>query len=783
MRRSTCIEPYLTFPPTHFLFQEQAEPGDPLQGEGKTPVGSRGGRPQQRQREASGAAVPGSTTLAAADATAPTAAAAAAAAAVAAAVDAKPPESSSATNPWRGRRSIDFGVPCTPDPTMMPPSSTSSASGLSSTAGARRGGEGGGRSAAGAGKGECGRSPVMQEPGVQGGRLGEGGATSCFAGSGVVGDAGVKAGLADDRASMRRDQPRGRRRGDDKPPGGQPRLEDEEEEEESEKQPVSLLSSAAPRAPLQPWLLERPQQWLLLQQQQQQQRQLLQQQRQQKQLGEEEVGQGDKAEAAGCVEGFGDDMSTDEAFLDWADVLASSPVPPALNDSALAEVNVQGFDASVVGGSGATVETAAGGLLSEPERPRSVSHSAVSIGSNGSWRPSTERTGLDLGAVSEETPVDGGRPGPVDVAGRWGGNDHHHRVEQDTLADTGSRSVSDSVVCGAAPSAKSPLPAEGAAWDLLFARCAERSAPPGHGTGGLPSSADTRRAPAQGVVTGSGSSPGMCGLSRGDGAGGVGGSTQQPPPPLPLDMEFSDLLFTPEELFHPPPAPTAAAAAAAAAAATGGGGGGGPSSSGSGSGNLSTMQTLGLFNPTLLSDLPWANYGVSGGHCDVFRDPAAGSAPAASAVTGGGGGINGMLHGGSWASATPSAGLAGLGQQSGGDDKTASVAPPHHKAPGGVSGPKQGLSAAASVAPTAMNLSADGNDLAGSQLGGAWPVEGDMLFSRTPLDAEAEIGSTNRGLGDAWGCGADMPGGDLRNSSSSLSQSLRNFSSSPNGFG
>ncbi|CAN0419892.1 unnamed protein product [Ectocarpus sp. 12 AP-2014] len=195
------------------------------------------------------------------------------------------------------------------------------------------------------------------------------------------------------------------------------------------------------------------------------------------------------------------------------------------------------------------------------------------------------------------------------------------------------------------------------------------------------------------------------------------------------------------------------------------------------------MQTLGIFNPTLLSDLPWANYGVSGDNCDAFRDPAAGAAPPTAAATGGGGGIGGMLHGGSWASATPSAGLGGLGQQSRGGDETAAGAPPHHKNPGGVTGPKGGLSAAASAASTAMDLSADGNDLTRCQLGGAWPVQGGMLFSRTPLDAEAEIGCTSRGLGDAWGGGGDMPVGDLRNTSGHISQSLSNFSSAPNGFG
>ncbi|CAM9766748.1 unnamed protein product [Ectocarpus sp. 4 AP-2014] len=768
---------------THLLgvLQEQAEPGgtDPPQSEGKAPVGSGGGRQQQREREASGAALPGSATLSADDAVAPTADAA---------VDAKGRESSSATNPWRGRRSIDFGAPCTPDPTIMPPPSTSSASGLSGTAGARRGGEGCGRSAAGAGKGECVMSPVKQEPGVEGGEIGEGGATSGFSGAG---DAGDTAWLADDRASVKREQPRGTRRGDDKTRVGQPRLEDEEEEEDSEKQPLPLLSSATPRAPLQPWLLERPQQWLLLQQQQQQQqrqRQLLQQQRQPKQPGEEEVRQGDKAEAAGGVEGFGEDVSTDEAFLDWADVLAGSPGPPALNESGLPDVNVQGLDTSVGGSSAATAETAAGGLLSEHERPRSVSHSMVSIGSDGSWRPATERTGLDLGALREEAPVNGGRPRPGDgPGGRWGGSEshhHRHRLDQDTSADRGARSVSDSALCGAAPSAQRALPGEGTAWDLLFTRCAERRTPPVIGTGGLSSTADTRRAPSQGVLTAAaGGSPEMCELSGAEGGEGVGAVTQQQgQPPLPLDVDFSDLLLTPEELFRPPPAP-----AATAAAGNGGGGASGASgasgSSGSGSGKFLTMQTLGMFNPTLLSDLPWAYYGVSGGNCDEFRDPAAGAAPAAAAATGGGGGIGGMLHGGSWASATPSAGLAGLGQQSRGGDDTASGAPPHHENPGGVSGPKQGSSAAVSAASTAMDLSVDGNDLTGCQVGGAWPVQGDMLFSRTPLDAEAEIGSTNRVSGDAWGGGGDMPGGDLRNTSGHLSQSLSNFSSAPNGFG
>ncbi|CAM9517147.1 unnamed protein product [Ectocarpus fasciculatus] len=779
---------------THLLgvLQEQAGPGgpDPPQSEGKTPLGSRGRRQQRPERESSGAVVPGATTLAAADATAPTAAAAAAA---------KAGESSSATNPWRGRRSIDFGAPCTPDSAMMPPSSTSSSSGLPSTGGARRREEGGGgrSGAAGAGNGACVRSPVKREPGIEGGDLAEGGAASCFAGAGAVGDAGTTAWLADDRASLRREQLRWRRRLDDKTRIGQPRLEEEEEEE---KPAVPLLSGATPRASLQPWMLERPQQWLLLQQQQQQQQRLLlqqlqpkQQQRQPKQPGDEEVEEGDKAEAAGCVEGFGEDVSTDEAFLDWADVLAGSPGPPALSDSALPEINVQGLDASV-GGSGATAETAAGGLLSEPEpeRPRSVSNSVVSIGSDGSWRPAPERTGLDLGALREGTPVDGGRPRPGDGPGaRWGGSDHHRSLEQDTSADRGPRSVSDSAVCGAAPSAQRAFPVEGTSWDLLFSRCAERRSPPGKDTGGL-SNADTRRVPAQGVLTAAGGSPGMCGLSRADGGGGVVGAStqqqqQQQPLPVDVDVDFSDLLLTPEELFRPPPAPSAAAAATAGG---GGGGGGGASSSGSGSGNLLTMQTLGMFNPTLMSDVPWANYGVSGG-CEVFRDPAAGAAPAAAAAaTGGaggrgGGGIGGMFHGGSWASATPSAGLAGLGQQPGGGDETAAVAPPpHHKNPGSVSGPKRGLSAAAaSVAPTAMELSTEGSDLAGCQLGGAWPVQGDMLFSRTPLDAEADMGSTNRGLGDAWGCGADMPGGDLRNSSSHLSQPLRNFSSPPNGFG
>ncbi|CAB1110398.1 unnamed protein product [Ectocarpus sp. CCAP 1310/34] len=664
----------------------------------------------------------------------------------------------------------------------MPPPSTSSASGLCFTAGARRGGEGGGRSAAGAGKGECAMSPVEQELGVEEGDLRKGGATAGFAGAGAVGDAGLTAWLADDRASVTREQPRGRR-GDDKTCVGQPRLEDEEKEEESEKHPVPLLSSATQRTPLQPWLLERPQQWLLQQQQQQQQRQLLQQQRQPKQPGEQEVQEGDMAEAAGGVEGFGEDVSTDEAFLDWADVLAGSPSPPALNDSTLPEVYVQGLDTSVGGSSAATVETAAGGLLSVPERPRSVSHSVVSIGSDGSWRPATERTGLDLGALREEAPVNGGRPRLGDgPGGRWGGSEshhHRHRLTQDMSADGGARSVSDSALCVTAPSVRRTLPGEGTAWDLLFTRCAERT-PPVIGTGGLSSTADTRRAPAQGVLTAAaGGSPGMCELSGADGGEGVGASTQQQgQPPLPLGVDFSDLLLTPEELFRPPPA-----LAATAAAAVGGGGGGGGGGASSSSGNLLTMQTLGMFNPTLLSDLPWANYGVSGGNCDAFRDPAAGVAPAAAAATGGGGGIGGMLHSGSWASAAPSTGLAELGQQSRGGDETASGAPPHHKNLGGVTGPRGGLSAAASAASTAMDLSADGNDLTGCQLGGAWPVQGDMLFSRIPLDAEAEIGSTNRGLGDAWGGGGDMPGGDLRNTSGHLGQSLSDFSSAPNGLG
>ncbi|CAN0483769.1 unnamed protein product, partial [Ectocarpus sp. 12 AP-2014] len=465
---------------THVLgvLQEQADPGgtDPPQSEGKTPVGSGSGRQHQREREASGAALPGSAIRSAADAAAPTADAA---------VDAKGRESSSATNPWRGRRSIDFGAPCTTDPTSMPPSSTSSASGLSGTAGARTGGGGCGWSAAGAVKGECVMPPVKQEPGVEGGEICEGGATSGFAGAGAVGDAGVTAWLADDRASVKREQSRGRRRGDEKTRVGQPRLEDKEEEEDSEKQPLPLPSSATPRAQLQPWLLERPQQWLQQQQQQQQQ------QRQPKQPGVEEVREGDKAEAAGDVECFGEDVSTDEAFLDWADVLAGSPDPPALNDSALPDVNVQGLDTSGGGSSAATAEAAAGGLLSEPERPRSVSHSVVSIGSDGSWRSATERTGLDLGALREEAPVNGGRPRPGDgPGGRWGGNEshhHRHRLDQDASADRGARSVSDSALCGAAPSAQRALPGEGTAWDLLFTRCAERRTPPVIGTGGLSS--------------------------------------------------------------------------------------------------------------------------------------------------------------------------------------------------------------------------------------------------------------------------------------------------------
>ncbi|CBN74261.1 conserved unknown protein [Ectocarpus siliculosus] len=221
---------------------------------------------------------------------------------------------------------------------------------------------------------------------------------------------------------------------------------------------------------------------------------------------------------------------------------------------------------------------------------------------------------------------------------------------------------------------------------------------------------------------------------------------------------------TPDPTIMPPSSRSSASGLSSTAGARRGGEGGGRSVAGAGKGEC-------VMSPVK------QELGVEGG------DLGKGAAPAAAAATGGGGGIGGMLHGGSWASATPSAGLAGLGQQSGGVDETASVAPPHQKNPGGVSGPKRRLSAAASVASTAMDLSADGNDLTGGQLGGAWPVQGDMLLSRTPLDAEAEIGSTNRGLGDAWGCGGGMPGGDLRNTSGHLSQSLSNFSSAPNGFG
>ncbi|CAM9204737.1 unnamed protein product [Scytosiphon promiscuus] len=496
--------------------------------------------------------------------------------------------------------------------------------------------------------------------------------------------------------------------------------------------------------------------------------------------------------------------AAEDEFLTWEDVLAGSPNPELNEHDGLEEVRMPdddlvemgGIELGAVSGGGApgsdvdaaTAAAAAGSgtaaigagaeRLSGHERARCVSDSAMgrvgrSSGGGGgggggigeldlSWRPTAIGGGLDRSAFPRERVDDGGSgdrtarkrgrgKGRGRGRGRGRGASHHLELaaQQKELAERGARSVSDCTSSGAPG-----VPVDSsAAWDV-FARglftpfpgeaLAARSL-----SDSLPAAAGAAHLPASwygGVLPQSGG-----GAAESVGTDGVGGEMG----PASLDgVDVSDLLLTPEELFCPPPA---------------GSGMGGADDS-----NL-TMQALGAFNPTLLGSFPQGGYGRSGGGgafaapVDRMGGAAAATAAAAAATAGIGG-----LCSGAWTSVNSSRDLAAMGQQRVATAASAAAAPPTGAAAGltgeagapalhGNAGPNPPSAGAAAnpaegmgplgappSVPYAMDLSLERSDLAGCQLGGAWPMQRDELLWRAVAAPTAGEGSSG-GVGAAAG--------------------------------